>query len=81
MEEELLGIQTSLWKFSNEIVIAHAAAGPTAAFFFFFPFQMTEKICLSIPLLLLTRLCQQWCDSAEAREVRKGLGEAPVKEK
>lgn len=35
MEEELLGMQTSLWKFFNEIVIAHATAGPAAVFFFF----------------------------------------------
>lgn len=28
-------MQTSLWKFSNEIVIAHAAAGPAAVFFLF----------------------------------------------
>lgn len=36
-------MQTSLWKFSNEIVIAHAAAGPAVFFFFFFSFSDDSK--------------------------------------
>lgn len=51
-EGAALGIPMSACKLPNEIVNVRGAAGPGAVF----PFQMTQKICLRISLLLLTRL-------------------------